>query len=64
MQKPFSVNFAIMPTIVEVSDEDLQRLLGDGGLKPATLNRRNRFYQEVLVLFVCVVNNGCKSLEI
>ena len=28
-------NFAIMPTIVEVSDEELQRLLGDGGLKPA-----------------------------
>ena len=52
-----------MPTIVEVSDEDLQRLLGDGGLKPATLNRRNRFYQEVLVHFVCVVNNGCKRLE-
>lgn len=38
---------AIMPTIVEVSDEELQRLLGDGGLKPATLARRKRSYEEV-----------------
>ena len=46
------VNFAIMPTIVEVTDEELQRLLGDGGLKPATLTRRKRFYDEVLYYFV------------
>ena len=52
------VNFEIMPTIVEVSEEDLQRLLVDGGLKPATLSRRKRFYDEVLLHFVGVVNNG------
>ena len=47
-----------MPTIVEVSEEDLQRLLVDGGLKPATLSRRKRFYDEVLLHFVGVVKNG------
>ena len=40
-----------MSTIVEVS-EDLQRLLGDGGLKPATLTRK-RFYDEVYIFFLC-----------
>ena len=44
-------NFADMSTIVEVS-EDLQRLLGDGGLKPATLTRK-RFYDEVYIFFLC-----------
>ena len=46
-----------MSTIVEVS-EDLQRLLGDGGLKPATLTRK-RFYDEVYIFFSLLsVNNG------
>ena len=47
-----------MPTIAEVSEEDLQRMLGDGGLKPATLARRRRSYDEVYILSLLSVNNG------
>jgi len=46
-----------MPTIAEVSEEDLQRMLGDGGLKPATLARRRRSYDEVYILSSSAVNN-------
>ena len=51
-------NFAVMPTIAEVSEEDLQRMLGDGGLKPETLTRRRRSYDEVYILSLLSVNNG------
>ena len=36
--------------IVDVSKEDLQRMICDGGLKPATLTSRMRFYDEVFYL--------------
>ena len=36
--------------IVDVSKEDLQRMICDGGLKPATLTSRKRFYDEVFYL--------------
>ena len=47
-----------MPTFAEVSEEDLQRMLGDGGLKPETLTRRRRSYDEVYILSLLSVNNG------
>ena len=39
-----------MPINVDISKEDLLRMLWDGGLKPATLTSRKRFYDEVFYL--------------
>ena len=45
----FVINFT-MPIIVDVSKEDLLMMLWDGGLKPATVTSRKRFYDEVFYL--------------
>ena len=36
-----------MSTIVDISEEELTEFLGNGGLKPETLAKRKRYYDEV-----------------
>ena len=54
-----------MPTLVDISEEELTEFLGNGGLKPDTLAKRKRHYDEVSTLttfnlvnsFQCIVVN-------
>ena len=54
-----------MPTLVDISEEELTEFLGNGGLKPDTLVKRKRHYDEVSTLttfnlvnsFQCIVVN-------
>ena len=39
-----------MPTLVDISEEELTEFLGNGGLKPDTLAKRKRHYDEVSTL--------------
>ena len=41
-----------MPTIVDISENELEEFLGTGGLKPDTLVKRKRHYDEVSKLQV------------
>ena len=44
-----------MPTIVDIDDDELAQLLGNGGLKSATLAKRRRYYDEVCFTLYNVV---------
>ena len=45
----------LMPTIVDIDDDELAQLLGNGGLKSATLAKRRRYYDEVCFTLYNVV---------